>query len=273
MRRPDTGRRRVWSPMRSSDSEATIGESDGRVRGGPLFVDLFEVRAVRRGCVRGCGPAGEEVETFCGACAGFGGVGKHRQAAFGCEVEPLKVQGQLADERVDHALGAGVVEADVVRRPPSAEEASRVNPLSGLTVSCFHRLTAERCGCISLRASSAGLGKWNREASKLDGGIEGVRRSTIARRGTSSRATIAANQRRPVCQFDCDCCRGAGGVQRPGRVELADGGERPGTDHLDGDCTTDYVRARARRIVRALSVTSRGESCVVQRCSLQQRDP
>jgi hypothetical protein len=75
--------------MRSSESEATIGESDGRVGVVGLFGARFEVRPVELGCVWGCGPAGEEVETFCGACAGFGGVDEHRQSAVGGEVEPL----------------------------------------------------------------------------------------------------------------------------------------------------------------------------------------
>ena len=145
-----------------------------------------------------------------------------------------------------------------------------VNPLSGLTVFCFRRLTAERCGCIS-PGQPPGWESGIEKGSTFDVGIEGVGQSTMARRGTSSRATIAADQRRPGCEFDCDGCRGAGGVQRPGRVKLTDG-QRPGTEHFDGAGTTDHVCAGARRGPVAVSVTSRGESCVVQRCRLHNGD-
>ena len=76
---------------------------------------------MHRECVWGRGPAGEEVEPFRGAGAGFGGVREHRQPAVGGEVEPFDVQSQLADEGMHQALGAGVVEAHVVRRPPGPE--------------------------------------------------------------------------------------------------------------------------------------------------------
>ena len=52
-----------------------------------------------------------------GLRAGLGGVDEHRQPGVGESVSASKAEAELADDRVVEALGAGVVEADVVGRP------------------------------------------------------------------------------------------------------------------------------------------------------------
>src|SRR6478672_2422388 len=79
------------------------------------------------GCGRGLGgvdgrcPAAEELQRVLGARAGLGGVGEERQAGVGGEVQPVEAQAELADDLMVEALGAGVVEANVVLGPAGAE--------------------------------------------------------------------------------------------------------------------------------------------------------
>ncbi len=89
----------------------------GVVRGQDLAVrhacgfDLIECRR----------PACEEVQRLLRLRTGLGGVDEQHQACVGCKPHRLESEFEVADDRVMEALDAGVVEANVVRRPPSAE--------------------------------------------------------------------------------------------------------------------------------------------------------
>ena len=79
--------------------------------------------AVRgRGClVHGGGPGGEELEGVVGGSAWLGAVRRDPQAAVGGEIQGFEGEGEVADDGMVEALGAGAVEADIVRGPPGAE--------------------------------------------------------------------------------------------------------------------------------------------------------
>src|SRR5829696_3911567 len=67
------------------------------------------------------GPAGEECERVMRGGTGLGGVGGHREPGVGWEWQLLEREGKLADDGMAEALGAVVVEADVVGDPAGAE--------------------------------------------------------------------------------------------------------------------------------------------------------
>jgi len=73
------------------------------------------------GLVQGGGPGGEELEGIIGGGARLGGVSGDPQATIGGQVECLEGEGELADGGMAEPLGAGAVEADIVRGPPGAE--------------------------------------------------------------------------------------------------------------------------------------------------------
>ena len=71
--------------------------------------------------VVGGGPGAEELESFVGRRAGFGGVDGEGEAGFGGHLESFVGEGELADDGVVEPFGAGAVVADVVAAPAGAE--------------------------------------------------------------------------------------------------------------------------------------------------------
>jgi hypothetical protein len=101
------GSTRALSTNLSSGYESGAREVVARLRG----------RFVRG---RG-GPAGQEVEGLLGAAARFGGEDRQPQSPVGCELHDLVAEFEVADDGMMQPLGAGLVVADVVRRPPRAK--------------------------------------------------------------------------------------------------------------------------------------------------------
>src|SRR3954452_11372464 len=77
--------------------------------------------AANAGRVRRRRPAGEEVERLLRGRPSFRGEDRDAESVVGAELHRLVTQMQLADHRVVDALGAGAVEAHVVRCPAQAE--------------------------------------------------------------------------------------------------------------------------------------------------------
>ncbi len=73
------------------------------------------------GLVEGRGPACEEVERLGGLRAGLGGVGEDGETAVSGQLQHLVGQAEVAHDRVVEVLGAGPVDAHVVRGPAGAE--------------------------------------------------------------------------------------------------------------------------------------------------------
>src|SRR5829696_4300891 len=69
----------------------------------------------------GGGPAAEEVERFVRFGAGLRCESQEVQAGIGGELHHLEGEGEIADDGVVEALGAGLVQTHVVGRPAGAE--------------------------------------------------------------------------------------------------------------------------------------------------------
>ena len=75
-------------------------------------------------------PAREEVQRLFGPRAGLSGVRQDGETGVGPELRHLKRQAEISDDRVVNMLGAGLVDADVVRGPSSAERLALRRQLS-----------------------------------------------------------------------------------------------------------------------------------------------
>jgi len=76
------------------------------------------------------GPAGEEGERLVRRRTRLGGERDERLAGVGSEFESLVGEGEVADDAVPEALGAGGLPADVVRRPQGGEALAAGRELS-----------------------------------------------------------------------------------------------------------------------------------------------
>jgi hypothetical protein len=74
------------------------------------------------GLLVGCGgPASEEAERFGGPGSGLGGPDGERLPGVGGELHAVVGEAEVADDGVVVVLAAGVVEANIVRRPMGTE--------------------------------------------------------------------------------------------------------------------------------------------------------
>src|SRR3954452_20163683 len=115
----------TWTPVRPRGRSSILGAPSLRPPCGGAVLSGFGAALAARvkvaGRLRRRRPACEQVERLLRGRAGFGGEDRDAQAVVGAELHRLVGEGELADDRMVDVLGAGAVEAHVVRRPAHPE--------------------------------------------------------------------------------------------------------------------------------------------------------